>query len=444
MNHLSDDDLALYAFDPETAGNRGQIESHLNECPACQSNLTFIRSVDAGLRDADAWEIAERGTSGRDAIRRFAADVAAENEEAERLLEVLLANPARLAFANLGAKRLYLTGGVARRLIRAAAEACEREPLEALTFSDAAVDVAERLSNYPAGMMHDLRANAWKERANALTALGNYDASLDALEHAEREFDRAPAAPLGRAIVGYMRATVYYFRGDLSRAVVLAAESCRSYSELGETDRYMRARHLLANVAFAQGDIRGARSIYEELLTWAEAEGDLTWVARESNTVGRCALELGDTATAIQSFHRSSQTFRERGLFAEALRPEWGLALVLSASGKHTEALARLGELRDEFHRRGMLSDEALVSLDMMDALHALDRDRTIVAVAGQLIQTFTTAGMLTSALAAFAYLKEAAARGAVTPLITGHVRRFLSRLERQPDLLFLPPEEKI
>ncbi|HEV8434476.1 MAG TPA: hypothetical protein VGR95_13760 [Thermoanaerobaculia bacterium] len=444
MKHLTDDELARFAFDPEATANRGEIESHLERCPQCQSDLTFIQSLDEGLREPDVWKIVDGDVKGREAVRRFAAEVAAENDDAERLLERFLTNPARTAFANLSSKRIYLTAGVARRLIRAAAEACEREPLEALTFADAAIDVSERLSGYSDGMTHDLRANAWKERSNALTALGRYGESLESLKHAEREFREAPAGPVGLAIVGYMRATVHYFRGDLSDATTMATRSCEDFSDLGETDRYMRARHLLASIAFARGDIRGARAIFEEVLAWGEVENDLKWVARESNTLGRCALELGEITTAVQNFHRSIQAFREAGLFAEALRPEWGLALVTLASGRHADALARLSELRDDFHQHGMLSDEALVALDMMDALHALNRDRVIITVAGQLIQTFTAAGMLTSALAAFAFLKEAAGRGTVTPTVTNYVRRFLSHLERQPALLFSPPEEKL
>jgi hypothetical protein len=91
-----------------------------------------------------------------------------------------------------------------------------------------------------------------------------------------------------------------------------------------------------------------------------------------------------------------------------------------------------------------MLTDEALVALDMMDTLHLLARDGEIVVLAAEIIQTFTNAGMLTSALTAFAYLREAAARGAVTPRLTKHVRGFLSDLERQPALLFCPPNENI
>jgi len=206
----------------------------------------------------------------------------------------------------------------------------------------------------------------------------------------------------------------------------------------------MRVRHWLANAMFGRSDIRGAREIYEELLAWGESENDLAWVARESNTLGRCAYELGDLSSAVQYFHQSIQSFRELGMAAEALRPEWGFALVVLGSGKPGEALARLHDVREDFRRRQMLGDEALVSLDMMDALHELGRDREIVALGSEIIVSFTRAGMLTSALTAFAYLKEAAARGSAIPQAIQHVRQFITRLQREPALLFCPPEKNL
>ncbi|HYU26592.1 MAG TPA: zf-HC2 domain-containing protein, partial [Thermoanaerobaculia bacterium] len=155
MTHPSEDELAQYAFDPESIAERQEIEAHLETCPRCSASLTFIRSVDTGFRDPDAWEIAERDASPtRDAIRDLAARLAAEDEEAEELLERLLENPARIALANLAARRKFVTAGVARRLLRAASEACEREPLEALTFADAAINVGEHLIGYPQTVIH--------------------------------------------------------------------------------------------------------------------------------------------------------------------------------------------------------------------------------------------------------------------------------------------------
>jgi len=197
MNHPSEDELALYAFDPNAAADRHDIDSHIATCPRCSAVLTFIRSVDVGCADRDAWEIAEREKpSTRSSILDLAARLAGEDDEAEELLKDFIQNPARVVLANLATRRKFLTAGVARRLLRAATEACDREPLDALTFADSAIEVSEALMGYPEGATHELRALAHKERANALVALGQLDAALEALDRADRAFSRAPGAVL--------------------------------------------------------------------------------------------------------------------------------------------------------------------------------------------------------------------------------------------------------
>jgi tetratricopeptide (TPR) repeat protein len=444
MAHLTEEELAEYAFDPDAVSNRQEIEAHVADCPQCSSSLTFIRSVDDGLADPDAWAMADPDEDGkREEMRERAAETAAEDEQAAELLAGLLGNAARTIWADLGSHEQYRTAGVARRLIGAANDACEREPLEALTFADAAIDVAERIAHYPAPVLHDLRGTAWKERANALRLLGQYDAALEALNHAEHEYRKVPSAPLGPAIVNYVRGVIAYERRELTVASDLFVTSATVCESIGEIDRYMRARHYMANVLVAQQDVRGAKVIYEQILAWAEARNDLKWIARESNTLGRCAYELRNLSAAVQYFHQSTQAFRALGLSSEAARPEWGLALVVLASGKPADALKRFGAVREQFHKRAMAGDEALVVLDMMDALYALDRGPEIVTLASEVLQAFAEAGMLTSALTAFAYLKEASRRGAVKPRQVEYVRQFLGRLEREPALSFLPPDER-
>jgi hypothetical protein len=119
---------------------------------------------------------------------------------------------------------------------------------------------------------------------------------------------------------------------------------------------------------------------------------------------------------------------------------EWGVAKVLLQSGKQGEAIRRLRDTAAEYETRGMVTDAALVGLDIADALLALGNVQQIVELAGRLFLAFTNAGMLTGALTAIAYLKEAAAAGTLTPDGVQAVRSFLPRAERQPALLFVPP----
>lgn len=88
----------------------------------------------------------------------------------------------------------------------------------------------------------------------------------------------------------------------------------------------------------------------------------------------------------------------------------------------------------------GMATNAALVGLDVADALLALSQPGEIVRLAQHLFSVFTEAGMLTGALSALAYLKEAAATKRLTKQDLDAIRTFLPRAERQPSLLFVPP----
>jgi tetratricopeptide (TPR) repeat protein len=444
QEHPSEDDLAIFAYNPAEMPNAAEIEAHVAACPRCSATLTTIQTVDAGLADPEVWDLAGGDDAAtRAALLDLAATAAEEDEAAAALLAPLVENPARLAWANLAELRKYRTAGVVRRLASAANQECYREPLHALTLADTAIELAKRLSGYPQTVLFQLRGTAWKERANALRLLGRYDEALEALDTAEREFSVVGSDPLGMVMVRHARAIVHLDRGEYDSAGGLFTECAAIYLQVGETDQYMRARHAGANVLFRQKNVRAAQAIYEEILMWAEATNNQIWIARETNTVGRCAFERRDFARAEKYFERSIDGFNRLGLTAEVMRPRWNLAAVLLATGNAGEALTGLRTVREEFLRREMITDAALVALDIMDSLLALDRASQIADLAADVMSTFTRANMLTSALTAFAYLKESPRRRAAwNPARIDHVRRFLGRLERQPSLLFVPPED--
>jgi hypothetical protein len=69
-----------------------------------------------------------------------------------------------------------------------------------------------------------------------------------------------------------------------------------------------------------------------------------------------------------------------------------------------------------------------------------LERWDEIVKVAAHAFRVLKKAGNVTGALTALAYLKEAATKRQLTPETLKVVREYLRRVEREPDLLFVPP----
>jgi hypothetical protein len=131
---------------------------------------------------------------------------------------------------------------------------------------------------------------------------------------------------------------------------------------------------------------------------------------------------------------------RETGPASDRISTEWGLARVALYGGKASEAVHRLRDVIAQFEGIGMVSDAALAGVDMSEALLVLERWEEIVKVARHAFRVLKKAGHLTGALTALAYLREAAAKRLLTPEALKVVREYLRRVEREPDLLFVPP----
>jgi tetratricopeptide (TPR) repeat protein len=406
--------------------------------------LDFLSVREDDLKDTEVWEpFASSATL--DSLRAHAERVAAEDEEAERLLEPFYKSPAMAAMTNMHTLgKRYMTGGIVRRLNARANAVCESEPLDALTFADLAVTVSETLPDdtYPAKGIYELRGTAWKERARALHLLGRLNEALESLDRAERAYRRVPSATFGLANVAHVRAAVLYEQQRLHEAATLAEEAERAFAHLGDDDRRMRALYLRACIRYEAQDLGSAIALFREVVRYGDDVDNPTWIARGSYAVGNCEVDRMNLGEASMHFHKALAIFREMGPPVDRVNTEWGIARVLLQAGKHAEAVRRLRVVSGEFEKRGMVTDMALVGLDIADGLLALGHPEEIVDLANRLFVVFTDAGMLTGALTAIAYVKEAAATGKLTSAALRVVRTFLKRAERQPELVFIPPPD--
>lgn len=447
MSHIPEGELALYAAQPEAIPEaRGaEIAAHLAMCAQCQEAHDFfiIRDDDLGdnLAEPDTWEPAI-GTATYESLMEYGARVAQEDREAEVLLEGYLDDPIATAWTALTAKKRYLTGGVVRKLNAAAHNICESKPRVALTFADAAISVAEALPDdlYPARAVYRLRGTAWKERANALMRLGALPEAHKSLDSAERAYGKTPHNGLGLSIVALVRAGVLYAQLRPEEAMAMAERAEHGFTHAGDEKRRMDAAFLRGSIMFETGSANDALPIFRRLIEHGENMQNVNWIALGSYAAGNCEVDRGNLGEASLLFHKALVIFRERGPECERLLTEWGVARVVFHGGKLPEAIRRMRDIAAELEGGGMVTYAAYVRLDICEGLLALDRHKEIVTLAHHMFAVFTNAGMLTAALSAIAYLKEAAARKRLTKAGIEAVRVFLRRVELQPSLQFVPP----
>jgi tetratricopeptide (TPR) repeat protein len=445
MAHIREETIARYALDPKLVHDAEAVEQHLRACEECRRALEEVKRFDEALAAVDVWPNAvdDANRERLEELRRLAGAVAEEDAEAEDLLaEFDDAPAATFVWADLPSNADYQTGGVVRALCKRARAMCDRDPRYALELADAAVAIVRKLSDddYPAIALHEWRGEAWKQRAAALFSLGRFRETLQAVDFAEAEYDKLPHAGVGRVAVDYIRASVLYEQEDYDAAARLLDRSAAAALHLGEIDRYMAAMHMRGSIDFDKGEFRAAAVVSGTILRFGETTKSGMWIARECLTLGKCHMELGDLPLARRYLERALHQFSILRFDAEVVRTELALGRLLFAEARHVEAMQTLRRCVAGFSRLQVLTDAAIAAVWLAEMLHATARDREIPALLNGVVQTFTYAGKLTGALTALAYLKEATLSGRLTERVTSHVCRYLSRVERQPALLFAPP----
>lgn len=448
-DHPTEERLAAYALDPTLAKGAADLEAHLEACAACRERLAAIREIDALLADPESWlpvqELAPR--AGLQALSEIAARNRREDAEADarlgRLIEKFVAGSSgAFLWADIASNPAYHTGGVVRKLAEAADHALYSVPHRALLLAETASALVDSLSTstYTPTEIAALRGLAWKQRANANRHLGQFPAALEALEHAALAYGELPRPELDLASITFIRGSIYCDQQRYDLAEQYANQSTAAFAQLGQTDFYLRSRHLQGCIAFEQGEVGKAQGIFEAIYAYGQANGDLTWMARESQVLGHCYLTGGDLTRALQSFRDGMLAFRSLGILSEEIRCRWGLALALQRDGRYRTAIPRLRDVLEEFVRLGAVSDAALVTLDLMETFLLLEKPRDVRRTAGNIVQLFKDAGMVTGALTAADYLRQAAAMRTVTPTLIDYIRRYFRQVDLQPDLAFVPP----
>jgi len=440
--HIANDELSLFAHDKLAfpRDRREEIESHIASCAECGASFDFYAVAEEDLGDLAVWQPIVGSTAA--AMSAYANQCAAEDREADELLKDIFEKPRKAALTNVRNQRKFHTGGVVRRLNARAHDVVASEPLEALIFADFAQVVADLLPDdiYPNKAVYELRGTAWKERANALLRLAKFDEALESLRRAELAYENLRSSGRGLAAVELVRAVVYYERGELQKASEHVERAEHGYAHLSLERERMKAVWLRGEIAYEAVDYVGASNIFHDVIKFGENINDAGWIARGSFCRAACELERGNLGEAVTLYHGALMIFRETGPAEYRLETEWGLARVALCGGKPTDAARGLRDVIAAFEEIGRVANVALAGIDLSEALLVLERWEEIAKVAGHSFRVLKKAGHLTGALTALAYLKEAAAKRQLTPESLKVVREYLRRVEREPDLLFVPP----
>jgi tetratricopeptide (TPR) repeat protein len=440
--HYGDDELSVYALAPSLTADAEAITQHLAACSECRGRLQFIGELDDAFRDAEMWAAADQLLTRPRRLEAAMAEylrIEKEDRDAEALLEPLLNSPIRFRYVDIDADVRLHTAGVVRKLCRAAHARHEQQPQFSLLIAEAACRIALGL---PKGdkERRSLVGLSVRERANAFRYLGRFTEGLKSLREAEKLFDQSPGTdPFDRAVVWYIRATIYFETERAAEGVNLARAAAAMFHEYGDVERELSSVMAEASCVLFSGQPAEAAEAFERVAAIARRADDANMLARALQNAATAHLSAQDHAKAGERLLEAVSIFDQLGLSTERARSMWKLASVVVAKGQLNEGARQLAEAQLELSRLGLMNDAALATLEWAEVRLALDSPEGVADACSAILIEFESEGMRRNAQVALAYLHEALRSGTVSPKVVRLVRSYLEDLPSRPSLPFVP-----
>lgn len=369
---------------------------------------------------------------------RIARQLEAERGAAAGIVPVIVRDVERLLDEPL--REEWLTLGMAEGLCEAARTALVHSPQRSLLIAQLAAAIAEGLpESYPRLLRVQVQAQAWKAVSNAQRFASRYEASLLALDLADRRIADEPVLAHDRAVLALARA-VTLREVDRNAEALLLLDSAREVFRNFRDLRQVAQCDLTTGIVLHRlGRIIEARQAYMRVIPVARSQSDLHTVAAAYNNLGRAAADAGDVNASVDALQQARAIFRELNMPTETARTSWSIGVAQLTASHFDSAIAILSEVRGELLRLGMTEEAGLAGVDLIEALLATEQRVSARALATTIIEEFRVAGLNQRALQALSYLRETAD---VAPAAAAHqVGAYLRRLKTEPALLFVTPQ---
>ena len=327
----------------------------------------FAVEVAAGQAARRAAETVRTGLSRRLVQERLRR----ERQTAGKLWEKLRPLPHSARRDRITSDPRFHLWALCERLCDESIRAAPHDAEQARELAELALQVAEGAPG----------SNPWRCRLQgyALAFVGNSLRvggdllSADAAFYRSGEFweagDAAETAPLHGGRILDLKASLRRYQGRFDEALALHSAALQEAHCPAK-----KARTLLkvAAVLELQGAYEEALATLNDSEIWVSAANEprLIWILAFSRTANLCHLEQFDAASQVLGLVQRLSL--DLGNELDSLRVSWLSARVAAGLGREEEASARLAEVWQEFLRRNIAFDAALVALE----LAALELDR--------------------------------------------------------------------
>ena len=358
-----------------------------------------------------------------------------ERDETADLVERLLRETPARDWPRLAERPELRNSGALEHLSKENIVRLTVDPRESLVIAEVATAIADAVAaeEYPPVVVAQMRAQAWKDRGQALAYLARYDEAFDAFDRAEQALAAFGTVAHDLAIVHLVRATALQEVHRPTEALALLAQSRTVFADYGD-----QRRHLICGIAEGAllhrvGRLREAREAFLMLLDPARAANDRATLGSIHNNVGHTSTELGDFDEAETHLQRAIAIFTELGQPLPIAKAQLARGRLLVRRGQVDRGIAHLRALREQFLGRGMVEEAGLSALDIVEALLTTGAVAEAERLARTIVDELRDAGLSARAITALGTLSEAIAARKVSAATIADVRRSLCSLHAPP-----------
>lgn len=385
------------------------------------------------------------GTQIHDLIARFRSWLDQSDAESGSVITEILS----LDFHNVRALIAAAPETFGRRAVGVLIDRARRTigdtPRVAAGYCQVAIKIAENLWSDSPEEDVGLIGDAWRELASSLLTAGDSIEADDACRNAYLYYNIvSPLRAVECSVLALIHGQVMHELGQSDQGLNLIERHANLFLSLySDKKKYVEARTIYAVVLLKRQEYSRALESLESSAAIAEEEKDTEVLAYILNNIGLCWVNLGNLTKAKECLTAAAEMFAARKLRAESARVRGSLALLLIQHGKYNEAISEYYMCRSTFLELDMPIVAAQAGLRVVEVLFLAGRTGQVPSLCGELVTTFTNAGLPREAQKALAYLNELARLSKADEFTVRHVREFMERLEINSAAQFEPSADE-
>jgi tetratricopeptide (TPR) repeat protein len=437
-------DLVLEEFYLFLGSEHQALLMHVAGCSECRNRLRRLTQR-RGQRMVEDERYAYEGIldRGQQLLEKRQKALEKERSEAPALFVELTACSQEQRSHLLGESRRFQTWGLFELLIERSLEMGVRDPGVAEELSLLALELSDALdfSFYGSELIEDLRARAWAHLANSRRIRSDLRGAEEAFEKAEVHLQKGTRDPVERAILLDLKASLRRGQRQFDEAIRLLQRAVTIFVQYGHHHRAGRSLVKMSTIHHVAGDLEQAIPLLHRALDLIDAEREPRLLLCTRHNLVDDLATCGRFVEAQDMYRQTRPLYRD---FTDAWtqnRRKWVKGKIVRGLGQPGQAESLFLAARDGFIAEGIPYDTALVSLEIATLYAEQGRTADLKRLAEEMVPIFSSLHIHREALAALAFLRQAAEAERASLEVVTRVASYLRRAQHDPGLRFEAPQ---